>query len=111
MMNEPMKMCSRCEEVKCKITDFYMCAGKFRSECKACTIKKNISYQQEKKKIPQDQIKLMKREAYMKSYYAQENVRKKYVHYRKKFRDKHPGYFKIYGQKLRESKKTDGSAN
>lgn len=40
-----LKICTQCNLEKILETEFYLCAGVYRSECKKCTIKKNSKYQ------------------------------------------------------------------
>lgn len=93
-MNEDLKICSKCHVAKEKVTDFYMCSGSYRSECKACTIKRNVKYQSKmqswKYKFGDDES----RREYMRDYYAKNPA--KYAEYREKFRENHPGYHKKY---------------
>lgn len=101
-MSDEMKTCSRCMKDKIKYMDFYMCQDKYRSECKRCTIKKNIQYQ---KKIQSwknrciDNIELKK---YMTEYYA--NNKEKFAEYRKRFKEKNPDYYKNYSRRRKNEK-------
>lgn len=88
------KTCTRCNKIKELRKDFYVCSGKFRSECKDCTVKRNVRYQREveawKYRYGDDES----RRAYMREYYA--NNKEKFAEYRAKFKEKYPEYYKEY---------------
>lgn len=88
------KRCSKCNEVKEIYTGFYMCSGKWRAECKVCSIKRNTKYKQKHRlnKLPYCDDE--HRKSYMRSYYSQ-NL-EKFAGYRDRFRKKHPNYNKEY---------------
>lgn len=92
-----LKICSRCNEVKTAENDFYMCQGKRRSECKACTIKKNVRYQRKVEAWKHRYIDNDEQRVYMLEYYA--NNKEKFVEYRKRFKEKYPDYYKLYARK------------
>ena len=93
------KVCTRCKTEKDADKDFYMCQGKHRSECKACTIRKNAVYQKRNKPWRDRLIDEQEKRAYMTKYY---NANKeKFVEYRRKFKEKNPNYFREYQQKKR----------
>lgn len=99
--------CSKCGTVK-PITEFYVCAGCRRHECKSCTIdyvtewKQRNHYYQNTKNSP-------KRIAYRLKYY-QDN-KEKILKYSREWRKKHLEYFKEYYRKYRASKNKSGSTS
>ena len=96
MENDDVKVCSKCFEAKIAFLDFYMCQGKFRSECKRCTIKKNVKYQRTVQAWKYRFVDNDERKSYMVEYYARN--KEKFAAYRKKFKEKHPGYHKLYAR-------------
>jgi len=96
-----LKICSRCNTAK-EPTFFYTCKGKTRSECKACTIKRNGLYQQKNRSWKNRFVDNDEQKSYMTAYYAAH--KDKFAQYRKTFREKHPEYFKLYSRK----RKTEG---
>lgn len=87
------KTCSKCFLTK-EIGDFYLCAGKFRSECKNCTILRNTKYQKRAKAWKSRDVDDDVRRMYMREYYAQH--REKFAEYRARFKQKYPDYYKLY---------------
>ena len=87
------KKCSVCNKRK-DLKEFYLCAGKHRSECKICTIKKNGKRQKSGKTWRTRYKNDDSRQAYMREYYAKN--KEKFEQYRQTFRDKHPGYNNEY---------------
>lgn len=94
------KKCSQCRESKEVSQEFYQCAGLYRSECKKCTIKKNVRYQKKnqvwKYRLVDDDFKKL----YMREYYAKNKER--FADYRSKFKEKYPEYYKKYYRKKKE---------
>lgn len=95
------KKCSRCKHIKDQLIDFYMCNGKWRSECKACTVKRNVNYQRKKRTWETREVDLEQRRAYMLSYYAKN--KNKFAHYRQTFKQRNPDYHRTWAsqKKLR----------
>ena len=94
------KNCSKCRKQKILHLDFYMCKGRYRSECKACTIKRNVAHQKEKRTWLDREVDEEARKAYMREYYAENKG--KFAEYRKVFRMKYPEYYKEYFRKRKE---------
>lgn len=97
------KICSKCHEAKEATTDFYLCSGKWRSECKACTIKRNVRYQRKTQAWKYRYVDDDERRHYMREYYA--NNKEKFAKYRADFKDRYPEYYKEY---FRNRKDKDG---
>ncbi len=102
-MSETKCTCQKCFEEKILEKDFYTSKGKFRSDCKKCTVKRNVEYQRSLKTwmhrfVDEDQKRL-----YMHEYYA--NNKEKFAEYRRKFREKYPSYHKDYCRKRRQEMK------
>ena len=91
------KACSRCKSTKDELKDFYICQGKFRSECKVCTIKKNASYQRKAKPWKNRIVDEEEKRSYMTQYYRKNKP--KFAEYRRKFRERYPDYYKEYFRK------------
>lgn len=90
------KICSKCHQSKEIESGFYLCSGKRRSECKACTVKRNVKYQSKTQAWKYRFVDGDERRHYMREYYA--NNKEKFADYRAKFRDKYPEYYKDYFQ-------------
>lgn len=101
-MTADVKTCSRCRLPKIASKDFYLCQGKWRSECKACTIKKNVRYQKRVKAWKHRYIDNDEQRSYMIDYYAKN--KEKFAAYRKKFKEKYPEYYKEYSRKRKDEK-------
>jgi len=97
-----LKICSKCNKAKIAYMDFYMCQGKWRSECKMCTIKKNVRYQKSVKAWKHRFIDNEEQRSYMVEYYAKN--KEKFAGYRKKFKEKYPDYYKEYSRKRKNDK-------
>lgn len=93
-MSEDTKKCSRCQKTKIQHLDFYMCQGKYRSECKTCTIKKNSKYQKEKRSWLLRDLDDTKTKDYMREY--RKKNKEKFKTYRESFLKKNPGYTRDY---------------
>jgi len=109
MMNNPssaegdamteLKICSRCNCAKTEDC-FYLCLGKIRSECKACTIRKNVKYQRQTKAWMHRFVDNDGQRSYMVDYYSKNKER--FAAYRRKFREKYPEYYKEYARKRKK---------
>lgn len=97
---DQMKVCSRCMSKKLLRTDFYMCEGIYRSECKACTIKRNTKNQRASKIWKNRLFDPKKQRKYQLAYYAKN--KEKFAEYRRRFREKHPNYNTNYGRRKRD---------
>lgn len=91
---EEIKICSRCNSAKDAQTDFYICKGKRRSECKKCTIKKNVRYQKRVESWKHRFVDNDEKRSYMADYYIKH--KEKFIEYRRKFKERHPDYYKEY---------------
>lgn len=82
-----------------------------RSECKKCTIKKNVRYQREHESWKYRFVDNEEKKTYMSDYYAKN--KEKFAEYRAKFREKHPDYFKMYHRDRKDAKrgKSEAEAN
>lgn len=96
-----LNICNKCFEAK-ESDQFYMTRGVPRSECKKCTIRRNIRYQRKLKSWLCKSVDIEGRKEYMRSYYQKNKG--KYVLYRKSFRKKHPYYFTDYFRKKKNQK-------
>lgn len=86
-MTEIKKKCTKCKRFY-DYALFYFCRGRYRSECKKCTIRINVRYQKAKKRnITPDR-------SYMREYYATHKTQ--FAEYRRRFKEKHPGYYRDY---------------
>ena len=101
-MVKTIKICSRCNTPKDSILDFYICQGKWRSECKACTIKKNVRYQRRVEAWKYRFVDNDEKRSYMVDYYSKN--KEKFAGYRKKFKEKYPEYYKEYSRKRKNEK-------
>jgi len=97
-----IKKCSDCNEDKDVRLDYYMCSGKYRSECKACTIKRNVKYQREtgawKYRFADDEARKLS----MRVYYAKN--KEQFAKYRAEFKDRHPDYYRKYSKSKKAAK-------
>ena len=100
IVSEEEKICTICEEKKSKLRDFYICKGYVRSECKACTIKRNSAYGKKNKTWQNRSVDREATREYMQEYYAKN--RYKFAEYRQKFKEKHPNYYQDYKTKKQE---------
>lgn len=99
---DQVKVCSRCIGNKFLRTDFYLCKGTYRSECKACTIKRNTKNQRDSKIWRSRILDPEKQRKYSLAYYAKN--KDKFAGYRRKFREKNPNYNTNYGRRKRNEK-------
>ena len=100
MSNEPEKTCTWCGNKKIIAKDFYMCQGRYRSECKACTIRRNVRYQRKIKAWKNRFIDPEQKRSYMVEYYH--NHKEQFAEYRRKFKEKYPDYYREYSRKRKE---------
>lgn len=77
-----------------------MCLGKYRSECKQCTIEKNVNYQKKTQAWKHRFVDEEQTRSYMQEYYA--THKKKFEDYRTKFKEKYPNYFKEYSRRKKK---------
>jgi len=99
---DQVKICSRCMAKKPLRTDFYFCRGTYRSECKVCTIKRNVVIQRDTQAWKKRLYDADKRNAYAVEYYSKNKA--KFAEYRKRFKEKHPNYY----YELKEKKNATG---
>ncbi len=95
VMDGDLKICTRCKESKIALSDFYMCSGRFRAECKKCVIEKNAVYKKKINALATDEQK-QKQKEYLKKYCS--SNRDKYRAYAVTFKKRHPGYYERYEQ-------------
>lgn len=89
---ETEKKCSKCKRFK-EFKEFYFSKGRYRAECKKCTVKHVVIAQRQRRKgIPSNS------RSYMLEYYA--NNREKFAEYRRRFKERHPDYYRVYKQDL-----------
>lgn len=100
--NKDLKICSKCNCAKIASTDFYMCQGKRRSECKGCTIKRNVRYQKQNKAWLHRFVDDEGQRSYMVDYYSKN--KEKFAEYRRKFRELYPEYHKEYARKRKNDR-------
>lgn len=91
---ENHKTCSKCGQTK-HLNFFYTNNGVYRSACKKCIITQNINYQSRAKPW-RYKVSAIDRALYMQEY--REKNKEKFVIYRKRFLENHPGYYKKYLQ-------------
>ncbi len=101
-----LKICTLCNKTKEADIDFYLCGGKYRSECKTCTIRKNVAYQRRVKSWKYRYGSEEERKLYMRTYYHKN--KNKFAKYREEFRDKYPGYYKEYFRTRKEKEDRQG---
>jgi len=96
------KICTKCNEEKEMSSGFYQWCGRWRSECKKCTIKKNNRHQKKIKSWKTRHVDEDSRKIYSRQYY--EKNKEKFEKYRATFNERHPEYYKIYFRNRREEK-------
>lgn len=96
------KVCTMCLETKDETKDFYRCSGYFRSECKACTVRRNVRYQRKVQAWKNRFVDGDERRSYMIEYYAKN--KEKFAEYRKKFKEKYPDYYRNYFHEHKKQK-------
>ena len=97
------KKCTKCGIDKDSETEFYLCSGVYRTECKKCTIAKNVIYQRKKNEQHSGDKDKIYRRKYMREYYAKN--KEKFQVYRDKFSKNHPGYYNQYYKSSKDKKK------
>jgi len=97
-----LKICTKCHKAKNYLNDFYKCLGKSRSECKKCTVKRNVKYQNKTKAWKYRYGDDDTRRLYMREYYNKN--KEKFAQYRENFRNRYPKYYKDYFRKRKEKK-------
>lgn len=102
MVDSNLKICSKCNSEKIAETEFYRCRGILRSECKECTIKKNVIYQRRVKAWMNRFVDEDEKRSYMVDYYSKN--KEKFAEYRRKFRERYPEYHKEYARKRKNEK-------
>jgi len=95
-----LKICATCKQPK-EEHAFYFSRGRPRSECKYCTIKRNVRYQKKNQVWKSRETDEETRKAYMRNYY--EKNKDKFAKYRAEFRIRHPEYYKEYFRRRKES--------
>lgn len=88
-----LSICNKCLQAK-ESDQFYTTRGVPRSECKKCTIRRNVRHQRKIKAWLSKSVDVESRKEYMREYY--EKNKEKYVTYRNNFRKKHPYYYVDY---------------
>jgi len=91
-----LKICSKCNEAKDKNADYYFIKGNARSDCKKCTIKRNILYQRSVQKWKHRYVDNDTQRSYMVEYYRKN--KEKFAAYRRKFKEEYPEYYKNYAR-------------
>lgn len=97
-----LKICSKCNKAKKATQDFYLCSGRWRSECKKCTVKRNVKYQRKIRAWKTRYVDDEARRAYMRDYYAKN--KEKFAQYREEFRERYPDYYTLYFRARREKR-------
>jgi hypothetical protein len=95
------KKCTKCEVHK-PFKDFYLCKGNPRGECKACTIRRNVSYQRRVEAWKFRYVDHDVNRKYMTEYYR--SHKEKYKEYRKKFKERYPHYHRDYARRRKGEK-------
>lgn len=73
-----------------------------RSECKACTINKNVRYQRKIQAWKHRYVDNDEKRSYMIEYYAAN--KEKFAEYRAKFKERYPEYHKEYSRRRKNEK-------
>lgn len=97
-----IKKCSSCKKEKDMKTEFYFSKGKIRSECKKCTIQRNLTYQRKSKSWKKRCSDYAENREYMLRYY--EENKERFAEYRRTFLERHPGYYRAYADRKRGEK-------
>ncbi len=97
-----IKKCSKCRQSKDQHLDFYVNQGRIRSECKVCTIKRNVKRQKLLQPWKHRFADEISRKEYAKEYYAKN--RERFAQYRADFRKKNPEYYKMYARNKKNKK-------
>lgn len=86
------KKCTKCKRFK-DFNEYYFSRGRYRSECKSCTIRLVVkSARKKKRQLRQETTN------YRIEYYA--NNREKFAEYRRRFKERHPNYYREYKYKI-----------
>lgn len=99
-----IKICSKCRQAKDAYLDYYMNQGVMRSECKACTIRRNVRRQKQLQPWKHRFVDEESRKEYAKEYYAKN--RERFAQYRSEFRKKNPEYYKMYARNKKNKKRS-----
>lgn len=102
VLTSDLKICSKCNRAKDTVMDFYLCQGKSRSECKECTINKNVRYQKRVKSWKNRFIDNDSQRSYMVDYYSKN--KDKFAEYRRQFKLRNPEYYKQYSRKRKNER-------
>lgn len=98
-----LRICSKCNTTKSAKKDFYKYQGRCRGECKACTIKMNVRYQQRTEAWKHRFVDNDQQRSYMSDYFSKN--KEKFAEYRRKFKEKYPEYHKEYARKHKNDKR------
>ena len=109
VMASKYKICKICNVRKIKEDDFYCSKGSYRGECKACTIKKNVKYQQKNKTWQNRFVDDDCQRSYIVDYYSKN--KDKFAEYAKKFREKNPEYHKLYARRKKDENRSPSKEN
>lgn len=101
-MNTELKTCSKCHLKKETHDNYYMCQGKYRSECKKCTISRNVKYQKKLKSWKNRFVDNDQQRSYMVDYYSKN--KEKFAEYRRVFKEKYPDYYREYTRRRKNEK-------
>ena len=95
-----LKICAKCHKAKDVKTSYYCYQGVYRSECKECSIKRNVLHQRRTKTWKDRSVDQEARRVYMRDYYRKN--KEKFAKYREEFREKYPDYHTQYARKKKE---------
>lgn len=98
-----IRKCGNCNQKKSLPEHFYFYQGRYRADCKKCTIRKNVLHQKKTQAWKTTIVDAADRRAYYNRYYAENKA--KFAEYRSEFKERHPGYYKEYHRKRREIKR------
>lgn len=97
-----LKICSKCRQSKDAYLDYYGNQGNMRSECKSCTIKRNVKRQKLLQSWKYRFADEVSRKEYAKEYYAKN--RERFAQYRAEFKKRNPEYYKMYSRNKKNKK-------
>lgn len=100
VMVSKYKNCNICNAKKVIKDHFYCSKGTYRAECKACTIKKNVLYQQKNKTWQHRFVDDDCQRSYMSDYYSKN--KEQFAEYGKNFRERNPEYHKLYARRKKD---------
>lgn len=103
VLSDEKKVCKACKKEKLKDLDFYKSKGSVRSECKKCTITRNVANQRRTQVWKNRFVDEEKTKSYMVDYYSKN--KEKFAEYRRQFKEKYPEYHKEYMRKWAQKKK------